>query len=64
MDSLKERLLLRKSEDTSAIAARLKLAKKEMAYQKKYDYIVVNDRLDEAYKKLKDIVISKVGKGA
>ena len=64
LDALKERLLLRKSEDTSAIASRLKLAKKEMAYQKKYDYIVINDRLDEAYKKLKDIVISKVGKGA
>ena len=57
---LGERLRLRKSEDGKAIAARLKLAKKEISYKKKYDYTVVNDRLDAAHKKLKDIVVSEL----
>ena len=61
---LGKRLRLRKSEGTSAISARLKLAKKEIAYKKRYDYTVVNDRLDAAYKRLKDIVVSKVSEGA
>ena len=43
----------------SAISTRLKLARREMSYKKKYDYTVVNDRLDAAYKKLKDIVASQ-----
>jgi guanylate kinase len=57
---LKERLQLRRSEDKSAIQTRLKLARKEMAYKAKYDYTVVNDRLDVAYKRLKKIVISEL----
>ncbi|MFA6320264.1 MAG: guanylate kinase [Candidatus Omnitrophota bacterium] len=57
---LKNRLNSRRSEDKKAISERLKLAKKEIAYKKKYDYTVVNDRLDVAYKKLKKIVLSEI----
>lgn len=64
LSALKERLQARRSEDKSAISARLKLAKREMAYKKRYDYTVVNDRLDAAYKKLKEIVIKEISEGA
>ena len=60
LDVLKKRLLGRKSEDAKAIAARLKLARKEMSYKREYDYTVVNDRLDAAYKRLRDIVVSEL----
>ena len=60
LKALKERLHFRQSEDKSAILARLKIAKKEMAYKTKYDYTVVNDRLDTAYKRLKKIVVSEL----
>ena len=63
LSTLKERLRFRRSEDRSAIAARLKLARREISYKKKYDYTVVNDRLDVAYKKLKDIVVSELSEG-
>ena len=61
---LKKRLLGRKSEDAKAVAARLKLARREMSYRKKYDYTVVNDRLGAAYKKLRNIVKSELKQGA
>ena len=59
LKALGERLRLRKSEGRRAISTRLRLAKKEMSYKKRYDYVVVNDRLDAAYKKLKSIVVSQ-----
>jgi len=58
-DALKKRLETRMADPAPSILNRLKLAKKEIAYKDKYDYIVVNDRLDTAYKKLKDIIISE-----
>ncbi len=58
-DTLKKRLETRMADTSSSISNRLKLAKKEIAYKDKYDYIIVNDRLDTAYKKLKDIIISE-----
>ncbi len=64
LSALKKRLQLRRSEDKGAISARLKLARREIAYKKKYDYTVVNDRLSAAYKKLKDIITTELSKGA
>ena len=60
LDALKKRLLGRKSEDKKAIAARLKLARREMSHKNQYDYTVVNDRLNAAYKRLKGIVIAEL----
>jgi guanylate kinase len=57
---LKKRLLSRRSEDEQTIARRLGIAKKEMAYRRKYDYCIVNDRLTTAYKKLKNIILSEL----
>ena len=58
--ALKKRLLARMSDGVEAISTRLNLAKKEMAYKDKYDYALVNDRLDAAYRKLKNIIIAEL----
>ncbi len=58
--ALKNRLCLRKSDGLEAICARLSLAKKEMSYKGRYDYRVVNDRLDSAYIKLKKIILKEM----
>ncbi|MDO8525925.1 MAG: guanylate kinase [Candidatus Omnitrophota bacterium] len=60
LNALKQRLRGRKSEDKSAVSARLRLAKREMAYKNKYDHVIVNDRLEAAYKKLKAVVVSEL----
>ncbi len=41
-DQLERRIRARGTEDESAIQRRLKLAKTEMPYQDKYDYVIVN----------------------
>lgn len=55
---LKERLLSRKTDSGDVIARRLENAKGEISYYKDYDYIVVNDRIDKAYRELASIIIS------
>ena len=57
MEDLKDRLESRQADTAKAILNRLKVAKQEVAYKDKYDHIVVNDRLDTAYKKLKEIIL-------
>lgn len=59
--ALKRRLRLRMSDDPRTISRRLKLAEKEMACKDGYDYCIVNDRLDRAYKKLKKIILAELG---
>ncbi|MFA5143197.1 MAG: guanylate kinase [Candidatus Omnitrophota bacterium] len=60
IDALERRLHFRRSEDRRAILTRLKLAKKEIAYKKRYDYTIINDRLDAAHRKLKKIIVSEL----
>jgi len=59
MEELKKRLESREADTAKAILNRLKVAKQEVACKDKYDHVVVNDRLDAAYKKLKEIIISE-----
>lgn len=54
--ALKRRLVSRMSDHPEAIARRLANARRELSYKKRYDYRVINDRLDRAYKRLKSIV--------
>lgn len=58
LDVLKERLQRRKTETPDKIAARLTVAVDEMLKKDLYDYQIVNDNLEEAYQKLKNIVLS------
>lgn len=56
LDELKRRLINRKSETEEQVQARLEEAKKELQYANEFDYVVVNDDLDEAYSQVKQIV--------
>lgn len=59
MEQLRQRLSRRGTEDPQALDERLKYAEKEIAHAKEYDYTVVNDQLDRAVGKVKDIIIAK-----
>lgn len=61
--ALKNRLKTRMSDGKDEIACRLKLARKEMGFKDRYDYRIVNDRLDSAYRKLKRIIITESKEG-
>jgi guanylate kinase len=64
MEELKKRLESREADTAKAILNRLKIAKQEVGYKDKYDYIVINDRLNTAYKRLKEIIILEGEKDA
>ena len=58
--ALRARLEARSSDGAAEIARRLGLARKEIAYKRKYDHVIVNDRLDASYKKLKKIITEEL----
>mgnify|MGYP002519694431 FL=1 len=53
---LKNRLVGRGTEDMATIEARLKRASEETVYMDKYDYLLINDDLDECVKELHGII--------
>jgi len=59
MQVLEKRLRDRGTEDESTIIKRLSAAKKELQYAKDYDYIVVNDRLEDAVDDMRAILRSE-----
>lgn len=59
LSALKKRLESRMTDPARSISSRLKIAKKEIKYKNKYDYVIINDSLTKAYKKLKNIIISE-----
>ena len=60
--SLKERLEGRKTENTDQIKARLKRAAEEASGVEKYDYILINDNLNEAVDNLHQLIQSQKSK--
>lgn len=58
--ALKKRLHSRMTDSKATISARFNLAKKELAYKDRYDYKIVNDRLDNAHRRLKKIIVSEL----
>ena len=62
IEALGKRLKYRMSDGDDAISRRLKLARREISYKKKYDYNVVNDRLGRTYKKLEEIIVSELSR--
>ena len=59
LSTLKDRLESRMTDPAHHISHRLKVAKREIGHKGRYDYVVVNDSLDAAHKKLKEIIISE-----
>jgi guanylate kinase len=60
--ALKERLKSRRSDSPGVIKRRLGLAKKELSYKNRYDYRIVNDNLEKAYRRLKGVVSAELGR--
>lgn len=58
-DELKHRLIGRGTETKEEIERRLERAAEEVSYMKMYDYIVVNDELDEAVSRLHTIITNE-----
>lgn len=56
LQELEKRLRSRKTDNEQNIQLRLANAKKELEYKKNYDYIVVNDVLDETIKQIVEIL--------
>ncbi len=55
-EALAARLRGRRTETPEQFAARLKRAADEMAAAGEYDHVIVNDRLDDAIRELKDLI--------
>ncbi len=57
MEDLEKRLRERGTESEESIQRRLKLARSEMEYVSKYDFVVVNDDLERAVEETKSIIL-------
>lgn len=58
-EDLENRLRSRKTESEEAIAKRLDFVQKEKENSKKYDYKIVNDKVDEAILEIEKIIYSE-----
>jgi guanylate kinase len=56
---LAERLRVRGSESASTQAQRLLVARQELAHYTAYDYVVINDQLDDAVETLQAIILAE-----
>ena len=59
MKELKKRLINRKTESKDKIVQRFTRAYQEINEVTKYNYVVINDDLDEAVKKVNSILLSE-----
>ena len=57
-DALRERLFRRGLDDAGVIEKRLKIARDEISYYEDYDYLIINDDLENAERELAAIIIS------
>jgi len=62
IEELRRRLLKRKTDPLDKIEKRLTIAKREIENSDKYDYIVINDKLNDAYAKLRNIYLTEKNK--
>jgi len=62
IEELEKRLTARGTDKLEVIEIRLKNAKEELSRQNDYDYLVVNDALEEAYSKIREILKSEIEK--
>lgn len=56
MDVLKERLKSRGTETDETLSTRIDRARNEMTYADRFDAVVINDQLDDAYMQVKKLV--------
>ncbi len=56
IEELEKRLRSRQTDSEEQIQLRIENAKKELARKNDYDFLILNDEVDQAYKKLKEAV--------
>ncbi len=61
-EDLEKRLKKRNTDSEEDIIRRLNIAKKEMQYKDRYDYIVINDTVDKAVLGIKNIINKEIKK--
>ena len=59
MKELKQRLVKRDTEVPEKLLNRFKTAYKEINEAKKYNYVVINDKVDNAVKRVESIIIAE-----
>jgi guanylate kinase len=59
VDDLLSRLCKRGKDSVESIEERMASCRQEMSYMSDYDYVVINDDLDEAVKKVEAIIIAE-----
>ncbi len=59
MEELEKRLVRRAEDTAEVIANRLANARAEMSHWNEYDYVVINDTLEQAYNQVKSILIAE-----
>ena len=55
-EELEKRLIARNQDDKEAIKRRMLAYSKDVVHQKDYDYVLVNDNVDDCFNKLKKII--------
>ncbi len=63
LDELEKRLRGRATDQEENIRLRLENAAKEMAEAQKYDYLIINDNLDEAVNMLRSVILAERARG-
>jgi guanylate kinase len=58
MEELERRLRRRATDANDVIERRLAMAHEELTHYGEYDYLIVNDNLDQAYAKLRAIYVA------
>ena len=60
IDELRDRLIKRGTESIEKINQRLEIAERELKEVDFFDYVVVNDNLEDTIKKVKEIILSDI----
>ncbi len=60
LEELRRRLKNRKTESEEIIRLRMETARQELQRAKDYDYVIINDELKTAVKKVADIILSEI----
>ena len=59
LEMLRERLINRSTDSKDAIRQRLNIAKKEIERSQKYDYVIINNKLESALYSLRAVIIAE-----
>ena len=59
---LRQRLAARGTETEKSLQARLERAEKELAYEDRFDVVIVNDELERAWEELRDVIKQFIGR--